>query len=391
MLFFQDKSTIISRFHTSKYFSFFSENRNMIKAKKILALIAIPLIYIWHCSAKEMSAEQAQQTRAKIVATAKKYIGCSYQIGAIGPEKFDCSGFVFTVMREAASIQLPRSAKTIYSKVKIIKSSEVEEGDLVFFKTTGNGSISHVGIYIGKNQFIHAASEGSNTGVIISSLKEKYYANTFAGVGQVLPSGKKSNDAEDNEETVIEESMDEFSMEHSAPTSNSSGKWYTKLIFDSTLFCDWNFFLPNKLMLNWRGIALEANARYAGWALQPGIGTIFRYNNGTDNFQVPIVFSLTFSDYIKIYAGPVINFGTPKLPDSNKRISGSFFPGIIGISFQTPSIKAGKILLSFVQDFEYTVFDNKDGSALSLGDSIGTGVVFSTGIRVTLPGSNIFK
>ncbi len=365
----------------------------MLKTKKLCLFIAIPLIYIWHCTAKNFTTEQAREARGLIVAEAKKYIGCSYKTGAIGPDYFDCSGLIYTVYHDAAGMQMPRSVKVMYSRAKMIKTARAEEGDLVFFKTTSDGSISHVGIYIGKNQFIHCASEGNNTGVIVSSLREKYYAGSFASVGRVLPSGNYDTDEEENSpesEETIKPAGDSSGSGGGISVSNHD-KWYKNLIFDATLFCDWNFFLPERLMLNYRGIALETNARYAGWKLQPGVGTIFRYNHGTKNFQMPIVFSLTFSDYIKFYAGPVINFGTPTLPDSNEEIRGSFFPGIIGLSFQTPQFKAGKVFLSLVQDVEYTVFNDTDGGALNMHKSVTTGLVFSTGIRVTLPGSNIFK
>lgn len=151
---------------------------------------------------KEYSAEESKKLRAAVCAQAKSYIGCPYRTGATGPDSFDCSGLVYTVFREAAGIQLPRSAKAIYSAVKIVSSSQLETGDLVFFKTTGDGTISHVGIYIGRNQFIHAASDGSNTGVIASSLTEKYYKNTFAAVGKVIttPAAEKESTATTQEE-----------------------------------------------------------------------------------------------------------------------------------------------------------------------------------------------
>jgi len=385
----------------------------MKKAKKLLALITISLIYIGHCAAKSMTTEQAAQARKNVAAQAKQYIGCPYRSGAIGPEAFDCSGLIYTVFRDAASTQMPRSVKAIYSKAKIIKTDEAEIGDLLFFKTTGDGSISHVGIYIGKNQFIHAASDGSNTGVIVSSLKEKYYASAFAAVGRVIPSGRSSKtvtsdpvddeivseeDIPDREDipSAVEESGSKAKsnnegisiMSSNDMASNSSGKWYSNIVFDATLFCDWNFFLPTRFMLNWRGLSLETNARYAAWKFQPGIGTILRYNHASEIFQMPIVFSMNFGDYVKIYAGPVINFGKPKFPDSDSKIKGSFFPGILGVSFQTPKIKAGKVGISFVQDISYTVYNDSDGGAMPFHDSMATGLVFSSGIRVTLPLSN---
>ena len=385
----------------------------MKNAKKFLALIAISLVYIGHCAAKPMTAEQAAEARKQIAAQAKQYIGCPYRSGAIGPDAFDCSGLIYTVYRDAAGTQMPRSVKAIYSRAKIIKTNEAEVGDLIFFKTTGDGSISHVGIYIGKNQFIHAASDGNNTGVIISSLKERYYASSFAAIGRVIPSGRASKEAvadSVDDEIVSEEDIPDrddildASQEPSAKKSksksqgisfmsdsdsaNAGGKWHSNLIFDATLFCDWNFFLPTRFMLNWRGLSLETNVRYAAWKFQPGVGTILRYNHASKIFQIPIVFSMNFGEYIKIYAGLVINFGKPTFPDSDSKIDGSFFPGILGVSFQTPKIKAGKVGISFVQDISYTVYNDSDGGAMPFHDSMATGLVFSTGVRVTLPLKN---
>ncbi|MBR5966483.1 MAG: C40 family peptidase [Treponema sp.] len=368
----------------------------MNKAKKILALIAISLVFIGHCAAKTMTTEQAAEARKKIVAQSKQYIGCPYRSGAIGPDAFDCSGLIYTVYHDSAATQMPRSVKAIYSKAKIIKTDEAEIGDLIFFKTTGDGSISHVGIYIGKNQFIHAASDGNNTGVIVSSLKEKYYANSFAAVGRVIPSGRPAKeDVSDSvdDEIVAEEDIPDRDDVLDAVSSNEKPKsksdnWYSNIVFDATLFCDWNFFLPTRFMLNWRGISLETNARYAAWKFQPGVGTILRYNHASKIFQMPIVFSMNVCDYVKIYAGPVINFGKPTFPDSDSKIKGSFFPGILGVSFQTPKIKAGKVGISFVQDISYTVYNDSDGGAMSFHDSMATGLVFSSGVRVTLPLSN---
>ncbi len=374
----------------------------MTNSKKILAFLLLPLFLTGHCAAKSMSAEQAAEARKKIAAEAKQYIGCPYRSGAIGPEAFDCSGLIYTVYHDAAAVQMPRSVKAIYSRAKIIKAEEAEVGDLIFFKTTGDGSISHIGIYIGKNQFIHAASDGSNTGVIVSSLKEKYYANSFAAIGRVIPSGRASKEVEDSadDEIVSEEDIPDSGsssegddslafLSDAGGSKGSGGKWYSNIIFDGTLFCDWNFFLPSRLMLNWRGLSLETNARYAAWKFQPGIGTIFRYNHVSEIFQMPIVLSMNFGDYVKIYAGPVINFGKPKFPESDQKIRGSFFPGILGVSFQTPKIKVGKVGLSFAQDISYTVYNDSDGGAMSFKDSMGSGLVFSTGVRVTLPLSNL--
>lgn len=353
-------------------------------------LFAIVFLFLTSQIFANENTSKAAKQREAVCAKAKSYIGCPYKTGAIGPDSFDCSGLVFTVFREAASVQLPRSAKAIYSAVKIVSSDLVEEGDLVFFKTTGNGQISHVGIYIGRDQFIHAASDGSNTGVIASSLTEKYYKNCFAGVGKVLPAVKtkdsdtKTKNKSDNEDEIIEEDIPD-------DDEKSSGSFFSNVALDATLSCDWSLWFPRMFMINWRGITLSTVARYTNWAIQPGIGTQLKWNYGADCFQIPITFNLTFNDYVSIYFGPVITIGFPKLPETYEPINASFFPGIIGVTFSTPSIKAGKVNISISQDISYTVFNGTDGGALPVNEALSTGFVFSTGIRVTLPLNRVLK
>ncbi|MBQ0161688.1 MAG: C40 family peptidase [Treponema sp.] len=365
-----------------------------MKLKKFL-LTTLILFFSVSIFANENSSKAAKQREA-VCAKAKSYIGCPYKTGAIGPDSFDCSGLVFTVFREAAGVQLPRSAKAIYSAVKIVSSDLLEEGDLVFFKTTGNGQISHVGIYIGRNQFIHAASDGSNTGVIASSLTEKYYKNCYAGVGKALPTAKtKESDNQnkkksDDEGEIIEEDIPDdnengTSSSKVASKKSSGTNFLSNVTVDSLFSCDWSLWLPRKFMINWRGLQLNTVARYTKWPIQPGVGTSLRWNYGASCFQIPITFNLTFNDYVNIYIGPVITIGVPRLPETSTKIRSSFFPGIIGVTFSTPSIKAGKVNISISQDISYTVFNGTDGGALPINESLSTGFVFSTGIRVTLP------
>ena len=95
---------------------------------------------------------------------------------------------------------------------------------------------------------------------------------------------------------------------------------------------------------------------------------------------------------MRIFAGPVFTIGTPYLPGNNdERIKASVFPGILGISFNSPSFKAGKTDISFVQDIHYTVFNDTDGSALNALKSFATGLVFSSGVRVTIPLRELIK
>ena len=97
--------------------------------------------------------------------------------GATGPNTFDCSGFVGYVFQKAANVNLPRVSSSQATFKPKIASMDMEKGDLVFFETTGKGRISHVGIYMGNRQFIHASSGRKR--VTISSLDSTFYNKTF--------------------------------------------------------------------------------------------------------------------------------------------------------------------------------------------------------------------
>ena len=147
-----------------------------------------------------VSPGEAAATRITFVNHAKGFLGKPYRRGAFGPETFDCSGLVFTSSRESIGVQLPRMTRAIYKFCEIVDDPEREIGDLLFFKTTGDGSISHVGIYMGNGQFVHAASDGPSTGVIISSLRESYWKSHYFQAGRFLP----ASDLEEMKDPVAE-------------------------------------------------------------------------------------------------------------------------------------------------------------------------------------------
>ncbi|HHB94545.1 MAG TPA: NlpC/P60 family protein [Campylobacterales bacterium] len=112
-----------------------------------------------------------------IVKTAKKYLGKPYRYGAIGPNSFDCSGFVYAVFKEVG-IPIPRTSLA-QSKIrgKKLSKKELKAGDLLSFDTSLKGHINHSGIYIGNHKFIHASS-GKAHSVTISSL-DGWYKDKF--------------------------------------------------------------------------------------------------------------------------------------------------------------------------------------------------------------------
>ena len=382
-------------------------------AKKTLSLmlLAFCLCCVKLC-AEDTSPAEAQVMREKFVAESKKHVGAPYVLGAVGPDTFDCSGLVYYTARQSIKKQLPRTAKALYNYCRIVPDKEKEVGDLLFFKTNNTAPITHVGIYIGNNQFISAISDGPNTGVIISSLKQDYWKPKYVACGQFLPSGKakakdgSSGDSDDFEEEDFED--DQGGTAGSAAKSGKAGKgsqvkfkgssFYNPdaqpleaLVGDASLFCDWSLFSPNAFMIQWRGIDLHTNIRYAKWPLEPGFEIGLRFNYGMGVFQIPLMFSATINDYFRFYAGPVFTIGTPRMMVTGEEVQASIFPGIIGISVATPSFNIGQAKCQVVQDISYTIFNNFDNSALSFTNSVSAGLVFFTGIRVTLGASSVFK
>ncbi|ERI90107.1 NlpC/P60 family protein [Clostridiales bacterium oral taxon 876 str. F0540] len=118
---------------------------------------------------------------SSVVSYAYKFLGRPYIWGASGPNAFDCSGFTSYVYR-AFGVGLDHYTGSQFGSGQSVGKGGLSQGDLVFFNTYG--SISHVGIYIGNGNFIHAAN--SRTGVIVSSLSEGYYASHYAGARRVL-------------------------------------------------------------------------------------------------------------------------------------------------------------------------------------------------------------
>lgn len=135
-------------------------------------------------SAAATTGTSASQTSAgqTIVDTAKKYLGVPYVWGGTSPSGFDCSGFVYYVFKECG-YKTNRTAASLYQNGVAVAKSELMPGDVICF---GYGSsITHTGIYIGDDQFIHASS-GSAGSVTITSLSATYYANRYYGARRIV-------------------------------------------------------------------------------------------------------------------------------------------------------------------------------------------------------------
>ena len=111
------------------------------------------------------------------------FIGVRYKRGGSSPETgFDCSGFVKYLYDETLGLVLPHNAKAIAQQGERVEKTELQPGDLVFFNTMRR-AFSHVGIYLGNNQFIHAPRSG--TRVRIEDMTDRYWSRRFNGARRI--------------------------------------------------------------------------------------------------------------------------------------------------------------------------------------------------------------
>lgn len=130
------------------------------------------------------SKESSGTSFSEVVEFAKKYVGVRYVAGGKSPSGFDCSGFVGFVYKHFG-VTLNSSASSMYSNGISVSKSALKAGDILFFDASSrgkSGSIDHVGIYMGGDNFIHASS--TNNKVIIQKLSE--YRGTYIGAKRVI-------------------------------------------------------------------------------------------------------------------------------------------------------------------------------------------------------------
>jgi lipoprotein Spr len=117
-----------------------------------------------------------------------EWYGTRYRYGGTTKSGIDCSAFVQAIYISAFAVSLPRTARDQYRQSRIISATEMKTGDLVFFNTTGG--ISHVGIYLQNNKFVHAST---SQGVTVSDMFDPYYLKRFIGIGRIEKPGAKND------------------------------------------------------------------------------------------------------------------------------------------------------------------------------------------------------
>lgn len=128
------------------------------------------------------SSKQSVNRKIEFGRILQEYLGRPYRGRSRTDPGLDCSLFTSEVYKKYNKTQLPRTAANQYKTGKPIERHKLKFGDLLFFKTDGK-KVSHVGIYTGHEEFMHASS---SNGVIITSLKNKYWSKRYIGARRVV-------------------------------------------------------------------------------------------------------------------------------------------------------------------------------------------------------------
>jgi hypothetical protein len=337
----------------------------------------------------EEKARAYLDARQRVIEASKKYEGTPYRYGGMTTKGLDCSGFLCLIFKDALNVALPRSASGLYSWAEKTTLDNAQPGDFLFFKTDKSGNITHVALYLGERRFIHAASDGSKTGVIYSSLDEKYWANSYAGAGRVFPE-TPSNLKIDNTSMagnsstgVSKGGQNSTSKPTSSPSKTGSGKAW--LLAGIAFAPTWNGFINDGDLF--RGftsqLCLSADTYPLGLQMIFGLELRPEYDWTLGVFRLPVTFSLGLTDKIRIFAGPVFSFGDASLfINGNQRnySGGTSWLGVVGITAAPFTLKTsnGEIAPYVEAAWQSYFSDNAD---INLVADFFASFRFSTGIR----------
>ncbi|ULQ58945.1 C40 family peptidase [Brucepastera parasyntrophica] len=309
---------------------------------------------------------QTISPRTLFIQSAQSFLGIPYIRGGSTRNGFDCSGFIYRAALDGPEIALPRTVIALSDVSLRIADTEMMPGDLLFFNTTG--SISHVGIYLGNNEFIHSASEGRRTGVIISSLSESYWQRAYRYAGRILDEeeiyiAKKGGN---NEKIAVQPASAGNTGTIKAPSSTvpqtGDGKIGLRLNISGSVLWD---FMPDTNFV--RGASASAELSWVkGTPIYPGVEAGFYYDAGSESYSIPLTLSIAHSSGFRFYIGTQFHIKAAEYLDTSLQ-----FPGIIGVSWNSKPVTVFKQQISFMQAVEYSWFPERND---------GKGLRFSTGL-----------
>lgn len=127
-----------------------------------------------------LAVNPADLKNEKLFALIDEWWNVPYKYAGMSKKGIDCSGFVCTVLKNVYDKELTRGSRAMYDETERVKKEDLQQGDLVFFRIR-HGQISHVGLYLANNMFVHASVK---YGVTISSLDDPYYKKVFSSGGR---------------------------------------------------------------------------------------------------------------------------------------------------------------------------------------------------------------
>ena len=155
---------------------------NSLFAPKYLTFLALILIMAFTLQGCGFGTKKSG-LGPEVARRACNYIGTPYVYGGRSPKGFDCSGLVIYVFRQLGREMPDASWKQAKVGVKVSRN-ELEPGDLLFFRSSSGGGISHVGIYVGDNKMVHAPGKGRK--VVKVDLDVNYYKKNFSVAKRIL-------------------------------------------------------------------------------------------------------------------------------------------------------------------------------------------------------------
>jgi len=322
-----------------------------------------------------------QEARSRLIAAAEKYEHTPYRYGGVDRKGLDCSGLVFLSFLDALGISVPRNAESLYSWVETIPIDNAQPGDLVFFRTTKNNNISHVGILTGDGRFIHSASEGPVTGVMYSGLDEKYWSRAYAGAGRVFP------------EIETDDGVDRIGYITTGQKESVNGKLPAgkqkerDILIGFAAAPTWNSYFADGNVLRGAAGQFRFGAVVRPFGQQMIFGAEIRpeWDNALGVFRLPLTFSWGLSDKLRIFAGPVLSFGNAALDVSGKSrpySGGTSWFGAAGLTFAPFAIKIAHTDLAPYGEIAWQSYFNNSPDR-NISADFAAGFRLSTGLRVT--------